>query len=434
MSIYREALHGFERDADQPSSLPERRNMRYGIIHGAFFSMATAFADPYAVLPLFLAGFTDSRALIGFIVSLTEAVGVFPQLGISRQLRRNPASARGFMLTGIWMRCAAWGLIAAITLLFSKNGLWMPGLFVFLIALFSLGGGIAVLPFKYVITETIPPERRSSFFGWRLAVGGVFAVAAGILVRQVLGFEHLVWPRNYGVLFLLSFLALAVAYIAMSRFRFPPHDSQLVPEKLPPLMEETIQTLRDYSILKRLIAVRWLSGGLPLVLPFLTLYATHEMGISLAWIGIFIAAQKGGAILSNLGWMPIGNRFGTRYIILSGLALSVLSLILILLSKTPMALTVAFAMAGAAMSALIVGFNGYILELGTKEVRPLLFALEGTLLLPLRFMPWVGGWIADQMGYRPLVLMGMGLLLGGLVSAATLCEPRRHDPACGPCA
>ena len=46
----------------------EQRNMRNGIVHGAFFNMATAFADPYAIIPLFLAGFTDSKLLIGFMI------------------------------------------------------------------------------------------------------------------------------------------------------------------------------------------------------------------------------------------------------------------------------------------------------------------------------------------------------------------------------
>ena len=30
----------------------EQRNLLCGIVHGAFFHMGTAFADPYAVVPL----------------------------------------------------------------------------------------------------------------------------------------------------------------------------------------------------------------------------------------------------------------------------------------------------------------------------------------------------------------------------------------------
>lgn len=72
--------------------------MRYGVLHGAAFHMATAFADPHAVIPLFVAGFTESRAMVGLVISLVQAVGIVPRLGMSRQLRRNPRSARAFML------------------------------------------------------------------------------------------------------------------------------------------------------------------------------------------------------------------------------------------------------------------------------------------------------------------------------------------------
>jgi len=416
-----------------PAAGVEKRNMRCGILHGAFFHMGTAFADPYAVIPLFLAGFTDSRALTGLIVSLVEAFCVVPQLGMARRIRRNPDSARPFMLAGIWTRCAVWGIIALTAMLAPRQSAWILVVFTCLVAVYSLGAGVAVLPFRRIISETISPARRSTFFGARLVAGGILAVLAGMVVKAVLGNKELAWPRNYGVLFALSFVCLAVAYSAMSRFRFPASGSGRSSLALPPLRIEIRDVWGKYPILKRLIGVRLLSGGLPLVLPFLTLYATKDLGIPLAWVGIFIAAQKTGAILSNLGWMPLGNRFGTRSVILSGLALAVVSLAAIAGSESAVGLALAFALAGGAMSAMIVGFGGYILELGTPEIRPLLFALEGTLLMPLYFMPLLGGWLADRVGYRPLVLVGGGMLLGALVLARTLCEPRRGDPACGPC-
>ena len=405
--------------------------MRCGILHGAFFRMATAFGDPYAIIPLFLAGFTGSRLLIGLIVSLVEAVGILPQLAVARTLQRRPNIAKPLMLTGIWTRCAVWGLIAATALLLPQGSLWIPFLFVGLIIIYSLGGGLAVLPFQKVISETIPPKHRSSFFGGRLASGGLLAVLAGFVVKQVLGNESLAWPRNYGILFLCSFAALILAYTAMSRVQFLKTE-ETVPRSVPPFRKEIQRMLRDYPVLKRLIAVHIFSGGLVLVLPFLTLYATRDLGLPLKWVGFFIVAQTTGAILSNLAWIPLGNRIGTRSVISSGLGMAALGLSLILIAKNGPALLPAFLLCGGAASALIVGFKGYILELGTPENRPLLFALESTLLMPLRFMPLLGGLLADLFGTRPLIYIGIALLLGGLISVHRLCEPRTGDPVCGP--
>ena len=258
--------------------------------------------------------------------------------------------------------------------------------------------------------------------------GGILAAAAGMVVKSVLGNDEITWPTNYGILFAFSFASLAIAYSAMSCLRFPSPAQMQATQALPPLRKEIRSVLGAYPVLKRLIGVRLLSGGLPLVLPFLTLYATKEIGMPLVWVGIFVAAQQVGAIFTNFAWMPLGNHFGTRSVILAGLGLGTLSLVIIAGLSTPLALALAFTLAGGAKSAMMVGFGGYILELGTPEIRPLLFALEGTLLMPLYFMPFLGGWLADSFGYRPLVVIGGALLLGAVALARTLCEPRRVEP------
>lgn len=275
---HNEALHGLERDKHAPAHMPPTHNMRYGIIHGAFYHMATAFADPYAIIPLFLAGFTESAMLIGLIVSLLSALNVVPQLSIAHRLQRHPDAAKPLMLMGIWLRCGVWGLIALSALFVPDPGNGMLLLFALLVSLYSLGGGIAVLPFKQVISQTISLERRSSFFGWRLITGGILAVLAGGIIKIILSKETLLWPQNYGLLFLFSFLSLLIAYIAMSRFQFVPQEST-IPESS--FNAQIRQLVHDYPVLKRLVLVRLLSGGLPLAFPFLILYATREWGICL---------------------------------------------------------------------------------------------------------------------------------------------------------
>ena len=190
---------------------------------------------------------------------------------------------------------------------------------------------------------------------------------------------------------------------------------------------------KEYPILKKLIFTQLLSGGLVLTLPFLILHATQTIGIQVAWVGIFIIAQRMGAIISNLAWMPLGNRMGTRLVIISGQILAILGLGTILFSSNVITLSIAFALAGGAMSAMAVGFNGYILEIGKPEIRPILFAIEGTLLIPLYFMPLLGGLIIDVYGYKTLTISGICLVLTSLLLALTLCEPRQKGPLCGPC-
>jgi len=411
----------------------QQRNMLAGIVHGTFFNMAQAFAEPFALLPLFLSGFTSSKLIIGLIVGLMQAAMVLPQLLMSRLLRRRPNTARPLMLTGIWTRCGVWGLLGILALTISEQNTVLLWASVILVSLYSFAGGIAVLPFNRIISETIVPEKRSSFFGWRLFFGGFMAMMAGFIVKFVLGSDKMLWPKNFGVLFLLSFVTLIIAYTAMSMFRFPNDPPGKSKDSMSPLWHECLRVFKTYPVMKKLVIIELLTSKLALFMPFLTLYATQTRHIPLKWVGIFIVCMKLGAMLSNLLWMPIGNKVGTRILIHTGIVTAIISLLLTIFADNVLLFSLAFFVTGLASSALMVGYNGYILEIGPEETRVLLVAIKGTMLLPLYFMPLLGGLIADLMGYLWLLILGLVIFSLALFLAFTLCEPRRGDKACGPC-
>ncbi len=409
-----------------------RRNMTVGVLHGAFFQMATAFAEPFALLPVFLKEFTTSNFLVGVAISLVQAGCVLPQLLVARVMRRRPSLSRPLMLSGIWTRFAVWGVIAALTLMTSARSIGFVFVIIVLLTIYSVAGGVAGLPLQQVVGETIAPDRRSSFFGWRLFFGGILAIFAGYLVNLVMDSGRLAWPTNYGVLFLLSFLTLGVAYTAMSLLRFPNFVAPLVNSDAPSIITELRATLRSYPVLPRLILVETLTGGITLLLPFLAIYGTEKLGFGLSWIGIFIIAQKAGGILGNLAWIPLGNKRGTRSVILLGIVSGLLGSSLAWMFHTPVAFTLVFALLGLAQSGTLVGFSGYILEIGHDDIRPLLIAIEDTLLLPLYLTPLLGGLLADHLGYRSLAVSATLLLAVALWLAWMLCEPRTGDGRCGP--
>ncbi len=411
----------------------QQRNMLAGIVHGTFFNMAQAFAEPFALLPLFLAGFTSSKLIIGLTVGLMQAAMVLPQLLMSRLLRRRPRTARPLMLGGIWTRCGVWGLLGILALMSSEQNVSLLWASIILVSLYSFAGGIAVLSFNRIISETILPEKRSSFFGWRLFFGGFMAMMAGFLVKFVLGSDRILWPKNFGVLFLFSFVTLIIAYTAMSMFKFPSDSPCKSTDAMQSLWHECLKVFKTYPVLKRLIVIELLTSKLALFMPFLTLYATQNRHVPLKWVGIFIVCMKLGSMLSNLLWMPIGNKIGTRILIHAGIITAIISLVLSIFAHNILLFSLAFFVTGLASSALMLGYNGYILEIGPAETRVLLVAIKGTMLLPLYFMPLLGGLIADTMGYFWLLVLALVLFSLALLLALTLCEPRNGDKACGPC-
>lgn len=408
-----------------------RRNMTAGILHGAFFQMATAFAEPFALLPVFLKEFTTSNFLVGIAISLVQAGCVLPQLLVARLMRRRPSLNRPLMLSAIWTRFAVWGIIAGLSLMISTRNIGFVFVIIALLTIYSIAGGVAGLPLQQVVGETIAPDRRSSFFGWRLFFGGILAIFAGYLVNQVMDSEQLAWPTNYGVLFLMSFVTLGAAYTAMSMLKFPDSVPTLEHTDAVSIIAELRVTLRAYPVLPRLILVETLTGGITLLLPFLAIYGTEKLGFGLSWIGIFIIAQKSGGILGNLAWIPLGNKRGTRIVILLGIVSGLLGSSLAWMFHTPIAFTLVFALLGLAQSGTMVGFSGYILEIGHDDIRPLLIAIEDTLLLPLYLAPMLGGVLADHLGYQSLTVAATLLLAVALWFAWMLCEPRTGDKRCG---
>ena len=421
------------RDAQEIKPHPhQQRNMLAGIVHGAFFNMAQAFAEPFALLPLFLSGFTSSKLIIGLIVGLMQATAVLPQLPISRFLRRHPHTAKPLMLGGIWTRCGVWGMLGIFALMSSEQSALLLWASIILISLYSFAGGVAGLPFNRIISETILPEKRSSFFGWRLFFGGFMAMIAGYFVNLVLGNDKIVWPKNFGVLFLFSFGTLIIAYTAMSMFKFPSDSPGKSQDAMPSLWRECLKVFKTYPVIKKLILIQLLAS-FAFFMPFLTLYATESRHIPLKWVGVFIICMKLGTMLSNLLWMPVGNKLGTRILIRAGIILAITALVLNIFAHDVLFFSLAFFVTGFASSALMLGYSGYILEIGHAEIRVLLVAINGTMLLPLYFMPLLGGWIANTMGYFWLLVSGLVFFSLAFLLALTLCEPRNGDKACGPC-
>jgi len=320
----------------------QQRNMLAGIVHGTFFEMACAFAEPFALIPIFLFGFTSSKLIIGLTVGFMQAAAVLPQLLMSRLLRRRPHTSRPLMLAGIWTRCGVWGLLGILALISSKQSLWLLWVSIMLVSLYFFAGGIAVLPFNRIISETIPLEKRSSFFGWRLFFGGFIAMIAGFIVKFVLGSDKMLWPKNFGVLFLLSFATLIIAYTAMSMFRFPNDTPSKSKDSMPSLWQECLKVFKTYPVMKRLVTIELLTSKLALFMPFLTLYATQTRHIPLKWVGIFIVCMKLGAMLSNLLWMPIGNKVGIRILIHAGIITAIISLLLTIFADNVLLFSLAF--------------------------------------------------------------------------------------------
>jgi len=408
----------------------QKHNMKAYVIHGAVFRMATAFAEPFAVVPVFLRHLTASNALVGAAISIIQAGSSIPQLFVARRIRRGH-SGKPLLLAAIWIRCLVWGVLALWAYLMPVGGSLLLVVTIVLLSIFSVAGGIATVPFSVIISETIPETRRGSLFGTRQLLGGILAIVAGLLVKQVLGNQNLKWPLNYSVLFAASFLLLIVAYTSLSLVKEPEAHRKREAEETP-VTREALGALKSYPALLRLVATQILASAMAMSLPFLTIYSTRSLGMASSWIGIFVSAQMLGGTVSNLLWIPLQNRRGARSVIRIAILAGFLAVLLAVFAKEALLFVVIFALIGIYANGSGVGFSSFVLELGTQEIRPLLIAINGTLLFPTYFLPFVGGLITDHFSFVSLFAVSSAMGLSAFLLSLFLCEPRYPTAACGP--
>lgn len=397
-------------------------NFAMGLIHGLFFQAGMAFSEPLSVLPVFLSHFTKSQAMIGVFSALMSAGGVLPQLLVAQKLQ-SKSRRKPVLVAAIWTRATAWGILGGLTYFcISCNPTMVLAALIALFFVFSFAGGVAVVPFMDIWGKTLPATLRGRFFGHRQLWGGLMAVGAGYVVKRILADPVVSFPRNYGLLFLLSFGFIGVSYIALSSVREPEGKVNSNRESLRHFLRQSLDILRQDRNFALFVLTQFMAGFSALAAPFYVLYGQNEMGMPAAQIGILIQVQMIGGIASNLLWAELSDRSGNRLVIVLTTATAALIPVSALLAPglgLPM-LVATFGLIGFVASGTVIGFTNYLLEIAPAQLRPTYVALNGTLHTVTLGLPVVGGLVADRYSYRAAFWIVLVALAGAFLLATRL--------------
>ncbi len=403
-----------------------RFNFAMGLLHGMFFTAGTAFSEPTTVLPVFLSHFTVSQAAIGLFSALMKAGGVFPQLFVANKLETKPRKKPVLVLV-IWVRAAIWlalGLLAYFCPP-DKPIIVLATLIVLLFG-FSFAGGVATIPFTDLWGKALPVRLRGRFFGHRQLWGGLMAVGAGLSVKVVLANPGISFPRNYAYLFLLSFVFMAVSYVALSLVREPEGQTMGRPREIGPFLRESVPLLwadRNFGLF---IVTQLAVGFAAFALPFYVLYGKNELHMAPEQAGILVGAQMAGGIVSNLFWAQLSDHKGNRIVItLTAVVSAAVPLLGLLCHAVGWKLLIlVFALTGCAVSGGGIGFTNYLLEIAPEQLRTTYIALHGTMMGLTLFLPIFGGLLIDVASYEAAFLVTMVVLTIGVLLSLTLKEVR----------
>jgi len=398
-----------------------------GLLHGILFRTGMAFSEPMSVLPVFLKHFTGSQAMIGVFSALMNAGSVLPQLLVANKLESRPRK-KPVLVVAIWVRAALW-LVLGLLAYFCPPGhptIVLVGLLLLLFG-FSLAGGVATIPFTDIWGKALPATLRGRFFGHRQLWGGLMAVGAGYAVKRILGNPSIAFPKNYAYLFLLSFAFIALSYIALSSLREPAGRANEHTRRLAAFLRESLRVLWQDRNFGFLILTQLAVGFGAFALPFYVLYGKDELHMATGDVGILVAAQMAGGILSNLLWAQLSDRVGNRIVIVLTAATAVGIPLLALLSPAVgwRSLTAVFVLIGFSTSGGQIGFTNYLLEIAPEQLRPTYIALRGTAQGLTVLLPVLGGLVIDVYSYQAAFLVSVGVLIAGLLLSLRL-KPVRN--------
>jgi MFS family permease len=406
-----------------------KNNMILGVINGIFFSGAGAFIHGGVVLPLFISHLSNSKILVGLFSTLEAFGWAFPQLFSGALILGAPFVLWLYNRMSV-VRLASFALILIFTFALGDNYRWLL-LLVFGIAftIYSLAGGVAGVPFMDIVGKTIPNNKRGTFFGLRIFFGGLVAIAAGPIVKKILGAYS--FPINFGIMFTIAYILIAGGLGCFVFAQEPPSETATVKRDLKANLLYAFKIYRDNKNVKRLVMSRILQLCYLTAVPFYVLIATEKLNISVELAATYLSFEMAGYLGINFFWAWLSNYISNKKVMQWAGYCSLIPPIIALISlyKNPgyFIYGLVFFFNGASSSGSGLGFLNYLLEISSAEDRPILVGLVHTLVAPAVFMSIIGGVIIELLDLESMLIITATCLIISLSYIAVLVEPKRFQ-------
>jgi MFS family permease len=400
-----------------------------GVLNGVLFNMAEAVIGGTTVLPIFISHITTSKVLIGLSGTMGNAGWFMPQLVVANLIEHLERKMPVYVWSGVVRFATIW-TIAFLVALASHVGsaVLLVGFFV-LYSAYSLAGGVAGIPFMDIVARTVPPERRGTYFGARLAIGGVCAALAGIFVRSILRSRP--FPGGFAILF---FATAAVVTAAVLSFCFVKEPAGPCRESRVPIRQFLARgpfLLRNVKSYRMLLVVRILLGVWGMALPFYIIYARERFSLGPGDVGTLLFIQMVGMFLCNIMWGYLSDHVGNKIVLEIVSAMAIACPVLVVagaefLPSLPMlSVGAVFFLIGGSLSGIGLGYTNYMLDVSPADDRPTYLGFMNTFLSPVLLLSALGGLVIERSSYETLFGVALAAAAVALFFALQMDEPRR---------
>lgn len=362
---------------------------------GAAFQAGSAAIDSATIVASLVFQLTGSAFAVGFASAVLRLGWLLPQLVVGflaeRAERRMP-----FYVFGAYGRAL---MAAMIALLLWFNGSMPPahlGLaFLGLWTLYAFVSGVVAVPYNDIVGRSIPSSSRSRMLAWRFFGGGIFALGVAAFVRLTLStLPNLqAYALIFGLAALLMILSSSLFVSAGEPSMATPRAGRKPGSDVRSFLRGGWVVLREDDRFRLFLQSQWLGGATLMALPFYVV-AADASGVTVADVGLLLGAQTAGALVSNPIWGRLGDGAGKLKMLQIVAMIRILPpiVVLVLLGSGAglwgyMAL---FAVIGAMMNGVTIGYLGYLMEISPDDRRPAYSAYFNALASPAALLPLVG--------------------------------------------
>ncbi|MBP6298350.1 MAG: MFS transporter [Anaerolineae bacterium] len=395
-----------------------RRNFIYFLIDGILFTVAMGIIGTNTVIPDFVRRLTDSEILIGLSGSLFTIGFSLPQLFIARYIVRSARKKWWFVGPNIPVRFIIL-IFAGITVWLGKDQPELVLLAFFVCySIAALGDGLVGVPWADLAGTSLDNRWRARMFGLMTAATGVIMLLVAPLIGAVLSESGPGFPENYAILFGAAGVLFVISILPGIFIHELPGGKAV--EKLPSLREflpELGRVLREDIPFRAFIIARMFTSLFMMAAPFYIGFATVQLRMSseVAVPGL-LATQTIGSVAGALVYTWLGARNNLLYIQLALFGTALVPICALLaVAAGPLPLYVGFLLSGLATSNLLLGQHNWIVGYADSDKRPVYVGLSNTIAAVVSLIaPFIGGVIAQSVGYEALFGVALVMTLGAL--------------------
>ena len=381
------------------------------IADGSLFAFGMSFVSIQTILPVFVQSMGGSNVAVGLIPVVWVFGFNFPQVFIVRKVQELPWKKSLFMKTALVQRIP-WLLLSLLcffVLEHVETGIRLALFFSFFVVA-AVGGSLNLPVWFDMIAKLTPVRIRGRMFAARSIIGAVLGIGGGALAAVILG--SIVFPVNYGLLFLVAFLCMMVSYWFLGKLKEETESPRMAEQRH--YMETARVILTEKSNFRNFLISDALLMGSSMANAFFAVYALKKFVLTDAFAGVFTIVMMAGMIVGSILFGFLADQYGHKQNLLIHAGAMIIGSLTAILAPSLEVFLFVFVCSASSIAVNMISRLPMVAELCPEEQRPAYIALANMLTSPFVLLGIVAGWMADEIGYESVFFLAAGFATGAL--------------------